>query len=65
MKNISSIAKILGAFVAAAIIFGIPVLTTCAFVFNWYSGIKMMLLFLSLIDFLVLWIGFCTIEMEY
>ena len=45
------ICRAIGCFVVCAIVFAIPILTTCAFVFDWYGSIKWSLIILSIIDF--------------
>lgn len=51
---IEDIALTLGIFVLSIILFSIPILTTCAFTFNWISGIKYILTILSLIEFVAI-----------
>ncbi|MBQ1294622.1 MAG: hypothetical protein IIY21_11320 [Clostridiales bacterium] len=47
---IKGITLTLGVFILSIILFAIPILTTCAFTFNWIVGIKYILTMLSLID---------------
>lgn len=51
---IEDIALTLGIFVLSIILFSIPILTTCAFAFNWISLIKFILTILSLIEFVAI-----------
>ena len=44
----------IGIFVLSAILMAIPILTTCAFVFNWVVGVKYFLILLSLSEFVAI-----------
>ena len=46
--------KWIGAYVVALFLIALPILVTCSFVFNWYGGIKTLLVVLSLLEFLLL-----------
>ena len=44
----------IGLFVVAAIVFAIPILTTCAFIYNWDNFFKVTFIIGSMIDFCVI-----------
>ena len=44
----------IGIFILSAILMAIPILTTCAFVFNWVADIKFFLILLSMSEFIVI-----------
>lgn len=49
---IDAICKTIGCFVLSAVLFAIPVLTTCSFALSWDEGIQFMLCIVSMVEYL-------------
>ena len=54
----------IGLFVVSAAVFAIPILTTCAFIYNWDGCFKLVLLVLSIIDFCIIILGVSAVAEE-
>ena len=61
MRNDSfdALCTAIGYLIVSIIIFAIPILTTLSFVFNWYVGIKFLLILLSIIDYIGIFSMLC------
>lgn len=48
------IAYTIGIFVLTVILYTIPILTVCSFIYNWASSLQFILISVSIIEFLIL-----------
>lgn len=50
----SVILEIIGAIFLAIIMYIVPILTACAYIYNWDSGLRLLLILASVLEFIAL-----------